>query len=124
MAYNLIRKLIDGNSDMVEYCKNAEIIWESMEDKLKEKWGDPNITDILAKEISNEIGNFKNNCGLDHHYKEIMVMVGIGRYYYPHFGFGDDRINKAKIVRNAFQISICDLETKGIAERIAKLYNL
>ena len=53
----------------------------------------------------------------------IMVISGITQFYTTSCGFGDDK-EKAQQVYKAFMMSYCSIEVKGVAEDVAKSYNL
>lgn len=110
-------------ASIANYFDNAGKIWQDIEKKVQRHWDDPDITKILANEITKEIQQFRLGCGHEPLSDEIMIITGFDKYYDPRFGF-QDRLRKAQTLKTAILVSGVDTKTKAITEKIANLYNL
>lgn len=55
--------------------------------------------------------------------QEVMVVSGLAGLYTTATGF-DGRLDRARLLYDAFQSSYCSIEVKSIAEKVARSYDL
>ena len=108
--YYTKKELMDGNSQVVEYYKNARIMWEQID-----------ISDINLREVlfSKQL-DFEKACGGRGMGAEIMVWSGIMQY----MNNDTPNIQSAKTIYNAFIDSNCNNEVKQAARDAAKEYGI
>ena len=113
-----IELLIQGDENVVTYYRKAEELWSQIDKKPEfEK------TEFLAKVLTNMQLQFEHECGGRWVGQEIMVVVGITRYYTTDVGFeGNEEL--ALRVHDAFMASFCSMEVKGHAQSVAEAYDL
>jgi hypothetical protein len=120
-----IQKLIEGNTEVVNYYKRAKEIWDEINQKIDIK-NESNIKTLAQDLTHRQIVDFEHDCGGRNIGQEIMAWYGIAQYYTVEDGFGSepDRLQSAKNVYEAFQRSSCSLEVKSAANDAAKFYDL
>lgn len=118
MAIYTLETLIKGDSEIVEYYKNAMILWE----EIKTSQAFENVN-LLAQELSIRQLQFELRCGGRNVGQEIMAIVGIGQFYSSAIGF-DDKLECAIRVKNAFAQSYCSIEVKWYAEEAGRIFRL
>jgi hypothetical protein len=109
--------LVKGDSDVLAYYKNAVHRWNEI-------WQRPQAKDLtsMAHLLSNEQSWFEQNCGGRWVGQEIMIVSGFAMLYSPKIGFEDE--SQARFLYDAFQSSMCSVEVKFGAERVAESYDL
>ena len=113
-----IEMLINGNSEVLTHYVAANNMWSEI-------FEDPENRSVngMAHSLGVKQFWFERNCGGRWIGQEIMVVVGISRFYSSARGF-DGSANKALLVYDAFMQSSCSLELKGHARRVAASYDL
>jgi hypothetical protein len=113
-----VELLLSGDPAVVEYYRLARQRWTEI-------WGRPESKDRirLATLLSSEQKWFEDHCGSCRIGQEIMVVSGIGLLYSTQAGF-DGNADRARFLHDAFQLSFCSLEVKGLASRVARSYGL
>ncbi len=110
--------LINNDKNILGYYEKAKAEWKKI---IQEN--EACSSDELAKILTRKQMWFEQNCGSRWVGQEIMVVTGITQFYSTNIGF-DKQKEKALWVYKAFMKSYCSMEVKGIAEDIAKDYNL
>lgn len=118
MALFTFKYLVENDSTIMDYYKNATTIWQELFNTFDWK----NV-DAIADILTDKQTDFEVNCGYRVPGQEIMVISGFALLYDIQAGFKDNQ-KKAEILYDAFQKSYCSGEVKFEAENIAKLYNL
>lgn len=121
MALQTLEKLIQGDSSIVEAFQNVRTTWTNL--LVDFDWNAANALDKMAELVSQNQLLFEYQAGERWLGQEIMVIVGIGQFYSSSAGF-ELNIKRAKLIKDAFLLSYCSIEVKGIAEDIANLYSL
>src|SRR5438046_1108395 len=115
-----IEQLIAGNRDVADYYRRAVERWQEI-------WSRPESNDIrpLGIGLPDEQEWFEKNCGGGNPRlgQEIMVVAGLGMLYSSETGF-DGNLERARLLYNALQRSFCSLESKVLADELAKAYGL
>lgn len=118
MAIQTLKKLIDGDEQIVDYYRNASRLWNEIRESNYFQ-----SVETLAEQLSFQQMQFEQECGGRWLGQEIMTVVGIGQFYYEEIGF-DATLEEALRVKDAFAQSYCSLEVKFHAERVAKIFRL
>ena len=118
MALDIFQSLVNNDAKILVYFQNAKHIWEEIFREL-----DWENLDIFAQTLTDMQIKFEHECGFRTPGQEVMVISGFALLYDIHAGFGDNEI-KALAMYNSYQRSMCSMEVKFEAEKIAKLYNL
>jgi|SRR6056297_2921274 len=113
-----IEKLINGDEEIIIYYQKSKEIWNNILDEI-----DINDVDKLAEQLTDKQLEFELNCGGQNLGQELMVVVGIAQFYSTDRGF-ENSLKKAKLVSEAFSISMCSLEVKYCAKEISRSYDL
>lgn len=121
MAQQTLEKLIQGNYEIVDSFIAVRKMWDKIIAEFD--WNAPDALEKMASNVSREQIPMEIAAGERWLGQEIMVIVGIGQFYSTVTGF-DKNVRKAKLVRDAFLISNCSLEVKGLAEEISELYSI
>src|SRR4051794_39845756 len=117
MQYTL-EMLVLGRREIVDYYRTAAEKWSEIWSKSESK-----SLALFAKLIAREQHWFEQNCGGRFIGQEIMVVSGIVGLYSTSNGF-DHNLQRARLLYDAIQSSFCSIEVKGIAEEVAKAYDL
>jgi hypothetical protein len=121
MARQTLEKLIQGDYEIVESFIAVKKMWDEIVKSFE--WNDSDALNKMSRILSNKQIAMEVAAGERWLGQEIMVIVGIGQFYSTRIGF-DTNFKKAKLVRDAFLISYCSLEVKGLAEEIGELYSV
>ncbi|WP_312165405.1 hypothetical protein [Massilia timonae] len=116
-TFKLLRR---GDEDILRFYKKAYELWAQL---LSDYSGN---SEALARELSLKQMRFewivKDSDGYDRwDGQEIMVLSGLA--YYLEDGT-EEGFHLAKSVAEAFEMSYCSLEVKGLAKRASKLFYL
>lgn len=118
MALDIFQALVKNDGKILDYFQNAKNIWEEIFSGLD--W--ENI-EVFAQTLTDMQLKFEYQCGFRTPGQEVMVVSGFAILYDIHAGFGDNEY-KAQAMYQAYQRSMCSMEIKFEAEKIARLYNL
>ncbi len=110
-----IEELLKSNLQMQKYYSNAIELWEEI-DSLASR-----DSQSLSQVIRAKQSEFEQRCGGRNLGQEIMVVSGIGRHYSTARGLEDV---KARAVYKAIKDSMCSLEVKVAADKIAESYSI
>lgn len=117
MPLETLEYLIKGQREIIKYYERASRKWNEIAESEAFK-----EVDSLAKQLSSlQIPYFESQCGKSLG-QELMVVVGVGRFYTRRGGFDEEGRNSAIRVLKAFMKSHCSVEVKGEAKRVAKMY--
>lgn len=127
--HRTIQFLMEGNSDLIKWYSNAIKLWE----EIFKKYDPSKASNVgkLASEITYSQGSFERECGTRYNGQEIMAVTSIAMFYTIEVGFDDldedkfkNKYQCALNVYNAIQKSMCSIEVKFHAKKVAKSYGL
>jgi hypothetical protein len=113
-----VEMLVKGDPQLAEYYRRAVERW-------KQVWARPEAKDRfeLATLLTDEQTWFEENCGSRALGQEIMVVAGFGMLYSISAGFNGNT-ERAQLLYDAFQMSLCSIEVKYISRKLAESYRL
>ena len=114
-----IEELIKGNGEIANFYRLAR----ERGDGILGNAGRPIDVTKLADRLRDEQLWFEKNCGGRHIGQEVMAVVGIAHLTSEPDGFGENAPT-ALAVANAFEASMCSVEVKSMAMRVAALYDV
>lgn len=109
-----IEALVTGEQEILDSYQNAVRLW-------REILRSPESATVegLAGMLWSWQGRFERECGGRYVGQEVMVAVGFYQYYTTAAGFGENLL-AARRVADAFEASMCSLEVKFYASRLAQ----
>jgi hypothetical protein len=114
------RMLRSKDKKILDYYEKANDRWEII---LKDYDGD---STKLAQQLGSEQFYFERISGRDDRFdrwdmQEVMVFSGISFFLNED---SEDEMRMASTIAEAFEMSYCSIEVKGLAKRFAKLFYL
>jgi len=121
MPLNTLEKLIQGDSKVLETYKFIKEKWDEI--LLDFDWDSENAVESMGQLVTNWQSTMERIAGDKWLGREIMVIVGIGKFYYSEIGF-DAHEKEVQIIYNGFLNSKCSVEVKMLTEKVGKLYRI
>ncbi|HEV7222646.1 MAG TPA: hypothetical protein VGN42_08095 [Pirellulales bacterium] len=114
-----IEMLIQGRGEIIAFYHAAADHWRAIWDRE-----DAANLEMLARMLPTEQMWFEKNCGGRWVGQEIMVVSGFALHYSTEGGFVENGYERARLLYDAIQSSLCSVEVKVIAEDVAESYDL
>ncbi|WP_219409969.1 hypothetical protein [Proteus terrae] len=109
-TFELLHK---GDSKVIEIYKDAHTIWDKV---FKEEWNVTSLSNDLVS-LQSKFEHTLSSYGLDRwDSQEIFVISGLTFFESEN----NSKNNKAYKISQAFELSWCSLEVKGLSQRFSK----